>query len=80
MGNRLWSAFVIAAAMLTAPALFATEPERATEPWPALLDYDPVNADPDVAALHLRAVDSLERVMNSQAGSLQDGIQLAGDL
>jgi hypothetical protein len=32
------------------------------EPWPALLSNEPVSADPDVALLQRRAIDTLEKL------------------
>ncbi len=63
---RCWNGLTMGLIVITAVHLAAlTSTERADEVWPALLSNEPVEVDPNFAALQQRANGSLERLVQA---------------
>ena len=61
--TRRWHGLVLGALVAAMMHLSgATNAAREAEPWPELLSAEAAAADADVALLHRRAADSLERL------------------
>jgi hypothetical protein len=66
MNRRPWSRLVLGIAVFSMiPLMAATNSARTSEPWPAMLSDEPASIDPSVAALQLRASESLEKLVLS---------------
>ena len=66
MSIRPWSRLILAIVILSVtPLIPAADAPRSSpsEPWPSLLMYEQANIDPSVAALHQRANESLEKLI-----------------
>ena len=71
--TRRWYGLVLAALVAAMVHLSgATNAAREDEPWPELLSAETANADADIALLHRRAADSLERLGQATAEAVTD--------